>query len=99
MHEPRLFDSVSLLVSLPDEPYASSTPPPDWHGLRPGDRGAVVDVYENPVGYTVEFFRDGKTVAVADVTPEQVRVEERHREHASALPAVSQRTSDAVHEE
>jgi hypothetical protein len=75
---PQRFDSIELLVPLPDEPYAGGHPPADWHGLVPGDRGAVIEVYDAPPGYTVEFFREGKTVAVADVTPAQVRVVQRY---------------------
>ena len=89
---PHLFDSVELVVALPKEPYAGSHPPAGWHGLAPGDRGAVVEVYDTPPGYTVEFFRDGKTVAVTDVTPEQVRVIARHATIRAPEPA--QRTAD-----
>lgn len=89
---PHLFDRVELLVALPDEPYAGSRPPAEWRGLLPGDRGAVVEVYETPPGYIVEFFRSEKTVAVADVTPEQVRVIGRHS--TSRTPEPAQRTAD-----
>jgi hypothetical protein len=52
----------------------------------------VVDVYDTPPGYIVEFFRDGKTVAVTDVTPEQVRVIARHGTRRTPEPA--HRTAD-----
>lgn len=89
---PQLFDSVELVVPMPDEPYAGSHPPADWRGLAPGDRGAVVEVFETPPGYIIEFFRDGKTVAITDVTPEQVRVTQRHV--SARTPEPAQRIAD-----
>ena len=75
---PHLYDRVELVVALPGEPYAGSHPPAGWHGLATGDRGTVVEIFDTPPGYIVEFFRDEKTIAVADVTPEQIRVIARH---------------------
>jgi hypothetical protein len=89
---PHLFDSVELVVALPDEPYEGNDPPPDWHGLVPDDWGAVVEVFDTPPGYIVEFFRDDETVAVADVTPEQVRVIARHV--TTRTPEPAHRTAD-----
>lgn len=89
---PHLFDRVELLVALPDEPYAGSRPPAEWRGLSPGDRGTIVDVFETPPGYIVEFFRGEKTVAVADVTPEQVRV--IGHPSTGRAPEPAQRTAD-----
>jgi uncharacterized protein DUF4926 len=89
---PHLYDRVELVVALPDEPYAGGHPPAAWHGLAPGDRGAVVEIFDTPPGYIVEFFRDGKTVAVSDVTPEQIRVIARHS--TSRTPETAQRTAD-----
>ncbi len=67
------FDSVALLVPLPAERLFPSELPAG-EGLRPGDEGVVVDALHAPEWYTVEFFRGGETVAIADVTPAQVRV-------------------------
>ncbi len=90
--KPQRFDRVELIVALPDEPYAGSHPPAEWRGLAPGDRGAVVEVFDMPPGYIVEFFREGKTVAVTDVTPEHVRVITRHATRRARETA--QRTAD-----
>lgn len=64
------FDSVELLVALPDAPLAF--PERNHEPLHPGDRGAVVHVHDDGVAFMVEFFRHGETVAMADVMPEQV---------------------------
>ncbi|MDQ6601205.1 MAG: DUF4926 domain-containing protein [Chloroflexota bacterium] len=88
----QLFDRVELIVALPDEPYAGSRTPADWCGLAPGDQGTVVEAFDAPPGYIVEFFRDGKTVAIADVTPGQVRVIAHHP--ASRTPEPAQRPAD-----
>jgi 3,4-dihydroxy-2-butanone 4-phosphate synthase len=58
---PKLHDVVALLEDLPE------------HGLRRGDVGAVVEVFErtgrHPAGYIVEFLdSDGRVRAQADVT-------------------------------
>jgi hypothetical protein len=43
------------------------------HGLKRGDIGAVVLVYDHP-GYEVEFATlNGETIAVVSLTPQQVR--------------------------
>jgi len=75
---PHLYDRVELVVALPDEPYEGSYPPAAWHGLVPGDRGTVVEIFDTSSGYIVEFFRDEETVAIADVTSQQIRVIARH---------------------
>lgn len=67
------FDSVVLIVALPADALFDSALP-DGEGLVPGDRGAVVDTAHAPAAYAVEFFRNGASVALADVTPNQVRV-------------------------
>lgn len=44
-------------------------------GLKNGDEGAVVDaVYRDRGWVTVEFFRNGKTVAVTDVPLTHLRL-------------------------
>jgi hypothetical protein len=81
-----LLDSVMLTVDLPDVAHEFAP----GHGLVAGDRGAVVAVFTDPPGYLVEIFRDGKTIALVDVTPDQVRAA------PPALPAhePAQRTAD-----
>lgn len=64
-------DTVELLVDLPDAPmeYPEAGDAP----LHVGDRGTVVFAYDDRA-FTVEFFRDGETVAITDVTREQVHL-------------------------
>ncbi len=70
------FDTVTLLTPLSaDKLFPSELP--ECVGLAPGDTGVVVDAMHAPAIYTVEFFRDGKTVAIADVTPDQIRLVQR----------------------
>ena len=58
-------DCVALTVDLPE------------YGLAAGDVGAVVHVYKGAKGFMVEFTTfDGKTVAVAKVSADQVRPRE-----------------------
>jgi Domain of unknown function (DUF4926) len=53
--------TVILTIDLPD------------HGLKAGDLGTVVLVHRHG-GYEVEFMTlDGETVAVASLSPDQVR--------------------------
>jgi hypothetical protein len=55
-------ESVVLKRDLPEE------------GLRAGDLGAVVHLYETADAYEVEFVRaDGKTVALVTLTPADIR--------------------------
>jgi len=55
-------DTVVLTEDLPDK------------GLRKGDLGTVVMVYNNNAAYEVEFVTlDGETVSVATLTPAQIR--------------------------
>jgi hypothetical protein len=54
-------DCVALAADLPD------------HGLAVGDVGAVVHVYEGGHSFQVEFTFDGRTVAVAKVSANQIR--------------------------
>jgi hypothetical protein len=61
------FDGVALCAPIPAAEIAISHLPAD-EGLIPGDTGAVVDAMHRDEGWvTVEFFRDGETVAVTDV--------------------------------
>lgn len=66
------FDTVELLVDLPDAPleYPEAGDAP----LHAGDRGVVVSAHDEDRSLTVEFFRDGETVAITDVRREQVRL-------------------------
>lgn len=61
------------------------------YGLAAGDVGAVVHVYEGGRGYQVEFTTfDGQTVAVAKVSPDQIRpLGNREIHHARALEPAS----------
>jgi hypothetical protein len=67
-------DCVALTADLPE------------YGLTAGDVGAVVHVYEGGKAYQVEFTAfDGKTIAVAKVSGEQIRSlggKEIHHERA-----------------
>ncbi|MHB8644591.1 MAG: DUF4926 domain-containing protein [Thermomicrobiales bacterium] len=69
----RELDVVALTVPLPDAEMFDGS-----DGLHAGDRGTVVGVWRENAAYIVEFFRDGETVAIADVTPEQVRLIWQH---------------------
>jgi len=66
------FDAVELLVDLPDArleyPEAGDAP------LHAGDSGVVVSAHDEDRAITVEFFRDGETVAITDVGREQIRL-------------------------
>ena len=75
----RELDSVALAVDLPK------------HGLAAGDVGAVVHVYESAKNFVVEFTTfDGKTVAVAKVSADQIRPLARNEIHrARALDSVA----------
>ena len=68
-------DCVALKADLPE------------YGLAAGDVGAVVHVYEGGRGYQVEFTTfDGKTVAVAKVSADQIRpLGSREIHHARTL--------------
>jgi len=55
-------DCVALTVNLPE------------HRLAAGDVGTVVHAYKGGRGFTVEFTTfDGTTVALAKVSPDQIR--------------------------
>jgi len=72
-------DCVALTVHLPE------------HGLAAGDVGAVVHVCESGNNFMVEFTTfDGKTVAVAKVSADQIRPLARNEiHHARALDSVA----------
>ncbi len=76
------FDSVALLVDLPDAPL--EFPDVDNEPLHVGDRGAIVFVH-NDGAFCVEFFREGETVALADVTADQIRLVWRQGVPVAAL--------------
>ena len=75
----RELDSVALAVDLPE------------HGLAAGDVGAVAHVYESGKNFMVEFTAfDGKTVAIAKVSADQIRPLARNEiHHAPALDSVA----------
>jgi hypothetical protein len=55
-------DRAVLIVDLPD------------YGLRAGDVGVVVHIYNDGAAYEIEFFAlDGHTLDVATVEADQVR--------------------------
>jgi len=66
------FDAVELLVDLPDARLVY--PEVDTVSLHAGDSGIVVSAHDEDRAITVEFFRDGETVAITDVRREQVRL-------------------------
>ncbi len=74
----REHDCVVLTSDLPQE------------GLQAGDVGAVIHIHGEGTGYEVEFMTlTGKTVAVATVSPEQLRpVGNRDVTHVRELAAV-----------
>jgi hypothetical protein len=83
------FDTVALLMPLSaDKLFPSELP--EGVGLVSGDTGVVVDAMHAPAIYTVEFFREGKTVAIADVTPDQIRLVRRSTPIA---PELTRRTA------
>ena len=58
----KLYDVVELAVDLPER------------GLRVGMVGTVVDVYDDPRAFEVEFDdEDGVEIALLALRPEQVR--------------------------
>ncbi|MCY4022605.1 MAG: DUF4926 domain-containing protein [Anaerolineaceae bacterium] len=63
-----LYKSCALVVDLPAQGQFLD------RDLRAGDRGAVVEIYENGAAYAVEFFEeDGSTIGVAWVNAEKIR--------------------------
>ena len=71
------FAVVALTLDLPE------------HGLKSGDTGTVVDLVQSGKAYVVEFMTIlGKTLAVAEVSPGQIRRVEPN-EIANARQVVS----------
>ena len=68
------------------EPVALTADLPE-HGLELGDVGSVLHVYEGGHAYQVEFTTfDGKTVAVAKVSADQIRpLGDKEIHHARAF--------------
>lgn len=66
-----LLDVVRLRVDLPDK------------GLRSGDQGAIVEVFEHPRrAYEVEFVDEqGRTQALCTLMPDQLELVWRQRDH------------------
>jgi uncharacterized protein DUF4926 len=87
------FDSVALLAPIPADEIAVSHLPVG-EGLKSGDEGAVVDaIYRDRGWVTVEFFRDGRTVAVTDVPLAHLRLIWK-APAAPSTPEPTQRTAD-----
>ena len=87
------FDAVALLAPIPADGIALSHLPAG-EGLKNGDEGAVVDIIHHNRGWvTVEFFRNGKTVAVTDVPLTRLRLTWQAPAAAPA-PEPAQRTAD-----
>ena len=62
MIEPQLFDAIKLLVDLPE------------FNLHLGARGAIVDCYSDG-NYEIEFSdRDGETIALCTLSPNQFAI-------------------------
>jgi hypothetical protein len=61
----------------------------DEYGLKQGDIGAVVHVYNNDAAYEVEFVTgEGETVALLTLTPQDIRpMREREILHVRELMA------------
>ena len=58
----KLYDVVVLIEDLPEE------------GLRSGQVGTVVEIYEDPPAFEVEFDdEDGVQLALLALRPEQIR--------------------------
>lgn len=63
-----LYDSCELVVDLPARDQILD------RDLRVGDRGAVVEIYDDGAAYAVEFFEeDGSTIGVAWISANQIR--------------------------
>lgn len=87
------FDSVILLAPIPADEIAVSHLPAG-EGLKSGDEGAVVDAVARDRGLvTVEFFRDGRTIAVTDVPLTHLRLMWK-APAATPAPEPAQRTAD-----
>ena len=69
----KLFESVALTRDLPER------------GLRAGDHGAVVEIYDDRA-VEVEFFEDGETKAVETVYIADLRRIESRERHSLKTP-------------
>lgn len=76
------YDTVELLVDLPNA--QRFYPEPGSAHLRAGDRGVVVSAHDEDRSITIEFFREGETVAITDVDRERVRRVEESDNASSA---------------
>lgn len=73
----RLYDSCTLLVDLPADALLD-------RDLRVGDRGAIVEIYNDGATCAVEFFEDdGSTIGLAWLSAEQIRPLPRHQPAAT----------------
>ncbi len=74
-----LYESCELVVDLPARGQILD------RDLGVGDRGAVVEIYDDGAAYAVEFFEeDGSTIGVAWVSADQIRPVEEHLSPAKA---------------
>jgi hypothetical protein len=65
----REFESIALTEDLPG---AKLEYPAEDAPLHAGDEGVIVDDGHAPDTYLAEFFRDGETIAIAEVRPNQI---------------------------
>ncbi len=73
-----LFGSCELVVDVPKQDLLLD------RDLHVGDRGAVVEIYDDGTTYAVEFFDDdGNTIGVAWLDADQVRPVTQPRRAAS----------------
>ncbi len=73
-----LFGSCELVVDVPKQDLLQN------RDLRVGDRGAVVEIYDDGALYAVEFFDDeGNTIGVAWLDVDQIRPLTQPRRAAS----------------
>ena len=73
-----LFGSCELVVDVPKQDLLQN------RDLRVGDRGAVVEIYDDGAAYAVEFFDDeGNIIGVAWLDADQVRPVTQPRRAAS----------------
>ena len=76
-------DSIRLTIDLPE------------HGLKAGDAGAIVHIFEPDTSFLVEFFApDGDTIDVIYVEREQIRP--ATPDETSPPPVVHQLTGDGI---
>ncbi len=65
-------ENVELTVAIPAARVFGSLLP-SGEGFHEGDHGAICDADHAPAVYTVEVFRDGRTVGLVEVEPHEIR--------------------------